>query len=61
MADISREKFRAYLKVQKSGVTNMFNVSKVIRYARIFSNIILSKEDCLYIMKNYKALKEEYK
>ena len=61
MVDVSREKFKSYLKVQKSGVTNMFDVPKVIKYARIFSNIVLSKKDCFYIMKNYKELKEEYK
>ena len=57
---VSKEKFKAYVKVQHSGVTNMVDVKKVIKFSRIFSNIILSKEDCFCIMKNYKELKEKY-
>lgn len=58
---ISEEKFRAYLKVQKSGITNMFNIANVIEAADKIFDVELKKEDCIYIMKNYKELVEAFK
>lgn len=57
---MTKEKFAAYRSVQDSGVTNMFAVDDVIQYAKSFANVKLTKEDCLDIMKNYSAYKEQY-
>lgn len=46
---MTKEKFKAYLTVQFSGLTNMFDVKQVI----MFSDDVLNKADCLDIMKNY--------
>ena len=51
-----KEKITIYEAIRKSGVTNMFDVKTVCE----LSNRILSREDCLYIMKNYKELVEKY-
>lgn len=61
LTKVSKEKFKAYLKVQKTGVTNMFNVYNVMEAAKIICDVELTKEDCFCIMKNYKELKEMYK
>ena len=58
---VSREKFRTYVKVQKSGITNMFNIPNVIEAADKIFDIELTREDCIYIMKNYKELVEAFK
>lgn len=57
---ISKEKFEAYLAVQKSGLTNMFHIENVKFAANGICDVKLTKEDCLYIMKNYGALLAEY-
>jgi len=54
--EVSKEKFLAYIKVQKSGMTNMFAINNVIYIAGNVYDVDLTKEDCLYIMKNYGAL-----
>jgi len=58
---VSREKFEAYVKVQKSGITNMFNVPNVIEAADKIFDVELTREDCIYIMENYKKLMEVFK
>lgn len=58
---VNREKFEAYVKVQRSGVTNMFAISTVTKVTMMVYGVELTKEDCLYIMKNYSILKEKYK
>jgi len=58
---VSKEKFRAYVKVQKSGITNMFNIPNVIEAADKIFEVELTREDCFYIMKNYKELTEVFK
>ena len=58
---VSKEKFRAYVKVQKSGITNMFNIPNVIEVAGKIFDIELTRGDCIYIMKNYKKLMEAFK
>ena len=57
---MTKTKFQAYLSVQASGVTNMFDVTKVIKYAKKFADIVLSREDCIDIMKNYGKYKVEF-
>ncbi len=52
--DICILDFIKYLDVQKSGVTNMFDVRNVMALTG------LSKEQIIYIMENYSELKEKY-
>ena len=51
---ITQEQFDAYVEVQESGVTNMFNVAVVSDYSG------LSRQDIMTIMSNYDVLKEKY-
>ena len=51
---ITQEEFDAYVKVQMSGVTNMFNVSVVSDYSG------LSRDKIIEIMTNYNTLAEKY-
>ncbi|MCR5625004.1 MAG: hypothetical protein K6G11_07160 [Lachnospiraceae bacterium] len=48
------EEWKAYLLIQKSGITNMCQINLVCNLAQI------SRATCLYIMKNYNKLEEEY-
>ena len=54
----TRKQFAGYLKVQKSGVTNMYDVRKVCELA----DCGLTMENCLYIFTdhNYSDLCDEY-
>ena len=54
MNNITQDEFDAYVKVQMSGVTNMFNVSVVSDYSG------LSKEKIIEIMSNYEILYNKY-
>ena len=54
MTEISREQFEAYVDVQESGVTNMFDVRTVSDLSG------LEKEEIMTIMKSYGKLKEKY-
>lgn len=58
---ITKEKFEAYLQVRDSGVTNMFDVNRVINLAEGMAGIILTKEDCFDIMKNFVKYTEKFK
>lgn len=51
---ITKNKFEAYVRVQESGVTNMFMLTNVIALSG------LTKAECLDIMKNYGTYKEQY-
>ena len=53
--NITQEQFERYVAVQESGVTNMWNVTLVSELAE------LTKAQVMYIMKNYKALKDQAK
>ena len=50
---ITKEQFKKYEKVRKSGVINMFDVKRVEELTGI------SKQEILEIMKNYETLQEE--
>ena len=52
---ITKDEFDAYVAVQKSGVTNMFDVRVVTELSG------LTKPQIMYIMKNYGELKEQFK
>ena len=54
MAEITKEQFEAFVDVQMSGVTNMFNVKLVGELSG------LEKEEIIEIMKNYGTLKDKY-
>ena len=51
---ISKEQFESYVRVQKSGVTNMFDLRNVTALTG------LNKEQCLEIMSNYGELDKKY-
>ena len=52
MTEISKEQFEAYVDVQESGVTNMFDVKTVGQLSG------LEKEQIMKIMTDYGTLKE---
>jgi hypothetical protein len=54
MESITKEKFEAYVDVQESGVTNMFDV----RTVGMLSG--LDREEIMAIMQDYSNLKEKY-
>lgn len=54
--EISPEEFKAYEEVRQSGLTNMFDVNKVIELSRVY----LTSEKIFEIMKNYSELKKQY-
>lgn len=60
MNDITKEEFHTYLKVQYSGVTNMYDVQRVSGEAAIEHGVILTTVDIHNIMTNYSKLKEKY-
>jgi len=51
---ITKEKFLAYYSVQKSGVTNMFDVQTVSDYSG------LDRSEILDIIKNYSKYKKQF-
>jgi len=53
---MTKEKFDAYVLVQKSGVTNMWDIDMV----KTLSRDLLDDEDCFDIMKNYKKYVLEF-
>ena len=54
MAEITKEQFEAYVDVQMSGVTNMFDVKTVSELSG------LEKEEIMTIMQSYGELKDKY-
>lgn len=52
----TREQFEEYVAIRDSGVTNMFDISYIV--ACSYSG--LTKDICLYIMKHFMELAEEY-
>ena len=54
MEKITKEQFEAYVDVQMSGVTNMFDVKTVGELSG------LEKEEIMTIMQSYGELKEKY-
>lgn len=52
--EISKEKFGAYVRVQMSGVTNMFAVDVVSALSG------LTKDECFEIMEKYEELDKKY-
>ncbi len=52
---MTKNKFKKYLRVQKSGATNMFDIKKV----EVFSG--LDRKDIIDIMDNYESYLVKYK
>lgn len=52
----TKEQFADYVRIQMSGVTNMFAINRVCELSR--TN--LTTDICLYIMDHYEELEEEY-
>lgn len=52
----TKEQFQEYVSIRDSGVTNMFDVS----YIEAISTTGLTRLNCIYIMKNFKELADEY-
>ena len=52
--DITKDQFEAYVRVQNSGVTNMFDIRNVTALTG------LNKNQCVTIMENYSELEEKY-
>lgn len=57
---LTKEQFQAYVDVQMSGITNMWDVSYVIELAEKMSGVVLTEQQCLYIMKHYGELKDKW-
>ena len=54
MVEITQEQFEAYVDVQESGVTNMFDVKTVGELSG------LEREEIMKIMTDYGTLREKY-
>jgi len=52
--EITKQQFTVFVKVQKSRVTNMFDLNNVKALTG------LNKEQCLEIMSNYSELDKKY-
>jgi len=52
--EITKEQFTAYVRVQKSGVTNMFDLNNVKALTG------LDKNQCIAIMEQYSELDKKY-
>ena len=52
--EITKQQFKAYLQVQMSGITNMFDLRNVTALTG------LDKNQCLEIMENYGELYKKY-
>ena len=52
----TKEQFKDYVSIRDSGVTNMFAVSVVCD----LSSTGLTRDNCFYIMDNFKELADEY-
>ena len=51
---ITKDQFEAYVRVQNSGVTNMFDIRNVTALTG------LNKEQCIAIMEQYNELTKKY-
>ncbi len=53
---ITAQDFREYLKVRDSGITNMYDLSRVVK----LSGSRLTRAKCVYIMGHFGELLEKY-
>ena len=52
----TKEQFEDYVAIRNSGVTNMWDIN----YIEAISRTDLDKSTCLYIMKHFTELADEY-
>lgn len=52
----TKEQFMDYVRIQRSGVANMWAIDVVCAYSRTD----LTEDICFYIMDHYEELEEEY-
>lgn len=52
----TKEQFEEYVAIRYSGVTNMFD----FKYITTISTTGLKKEHCIYIMRHFAELADEY-
>lgn len=52
---LSKDEFKRYVEVQRSGVTNMWNVTLVCELSG------LTKNQVMYIMKHYSEIEQHFK
>lgn len=52
----TKEQFEDYVRIRDSGVTNMFDIKTVCAY----STTGLTRDICIYIMRSFMKLAEEY-
>jgi hypothetical protein len=57
--EISREEFMTYEDIRQSGLTNMFDVRRVIELSDEFGEP-LDRDMCMQIMENYSSLSEQF-
>ena len=55
-----KEKFWAFEKVRRSGLTNMYDIDQVKFISASKYGQILSNKDCFDIMLNYEKYKQKY-
>jgi len=55
-----KEKFLAFEKVRRSGLTNMYDINQVKFISASKYGQILSNKDCFDIMLNYEKYKQKY-
>jgi hypothetical protein len=55
-----KEKFWAFEKVRRSGLTNMYDINQVKFISASKYGQILSNKDCFDIMLNYEKYKQKY-
>jgi len=55
ISKITKKDFEAYVRVQRSGVTNMFAINVVSKLSG------LTRDKILYVMENYRELSKRFK
>lgn len=56
MESVNKEEFKTYERIRQSGITNMFDIPKVIE----LSFGVLNKDKIIMIMRDYSELKSIY-
>ena len=57
---MTNSKFIVYKTIQKSGITNMLDVRRVIELSNKMFKEGITEEDCLDIMKNYSTYDKKF-
>ena len=57
---INKEEFLVYETIRKTGITNMFDIFAVVKCAKKYYNVKLSKPKIIEIMHNYTDLVKKF-